>query len=67
MRSGQVKPGRSYALSELVVEIKKLFHEATSHGVPDPTASRVLWHIEDDLIQESVLIYRRVRLLYTFN
>lgn len=54
MRSGQIKPGRSSALSELVVEIKKIFHEAKSHGVPDPIASRVLWYVEDDLIQSSL-------------
>lgn len=33
---------------------KELFHEATSHGIPEPTASRVLWYVEDDLIQSSL-------------
>lgn len=35
-------------------EYRTLFHAATSYGVPEPTASRIVHHVEDCMIQSNL-------------
>jgi hypothetical protein len=41
-------------VSELLREYRTLFHVATSYGVSEPTASRIVSHVEDCLIQSNL-------------
>lgn len=50
-----VRPGRSSsALSELLGEYQSLLHIATSYGISEPPASRILHLVEDCLIQSNL-------------
>ncbi len=42
------------ALSELLAGYRTLFHVATSYGVSEPTASRIVRHVEDCLIRSNL-------------
>ncbi|NNH39019.1 helix-turn-helix domain-containing protein [Acinetobacter terrae] len=46
-------------------EYRTLFHVATSYGVSEPTASRIVRHVEDCLIQSNLFnlpkIYPRAK------
>ena len=44
----------SSALSELLGEYQSLFHIATSYGISEPIASRILHLVEDCLIQSNL-------------
>ncbi|WP_424586278.1 helix-turn-helix domain-containing protein [Acinetobacter baumannii] len=41
-------------------EYRTLFHVATSYEVSEPTASRIVRHVEDCLIRSNLLIYPKI-------
>ncbi|NAR52125.1 hypothetical protein GPS51_16770 [Acinetobacter haemolyticus] len=43
-------------------EYRSLFHVATSYAVSEPTAPRVVRHVENCLMKSNLFIYRRIYL-----